>query len=50
MTPLIGVMRPGRRIDLFLEAGFGWIRDGVREAFGVELVPEPVMVAPARLA
>ena len=25
------------------------IRDGVRDAFGVELVPEPVLVAPARL-
>lgn len=27
----------------------GSIRDGVREAFGVELVPEPVLVAPAAL-
>ena len=37
----------GRTSDLLGVAGA--IRDGVREAFGVELVPEPVMVAPARL-
>ncbi len=36
----------GRTSDLLGVAGA--IRDGVRDAFGVELVPEPVLVAPAR--
>ena len=37
----------GRTTDLLGVAGA--IRDGVLEAFGVELVPEPVLVAPAHL-
>ena len=38
----------GRTSDLLAVAGA--IRDGVRDAFGVELVPEPVLVAPAHLS
>nr|MDP9466603.1 hypothetical protein [Actinomycetota bacterium] len=42
------VNRGGGRTTELLDVA-GAIRDGVRDAFGVELVPEPVLVAPARL-